>query len=219
VLSGELQDRGGALCLLIHTLPGVQNVRLKVGGRIIRVTVRRGRGIIEGIVRLLPSLQAGRNGDNWSDVIYEMVGFKCIPVIVNVPLVSESAMHGGAAETTVDQWIDELVGRWPPRNREKTKSRMLEDEDDQANESESELEQREDEELRLDEVDHQGALDRLAVKAAIVKRRIASAPSAGGYRAALEHAVAASLVSACAPHLRCIVASWFPQVRGLKGAQ
>lgn len=155
----------------------------------------------------MPGLREGRNGNDWSRLIYERVGPARIPVIVNVPLVAEAAMDGPSTEDTVTDWIDELVGRWPPRARETTEARTPAEEENNDQGPEEEIER------RLDEVDHQGMLDRLAVKAAIVKRRIAAAPSTGGYRDALERAVAESLVSACEPH----VASWFRRVLGLEG--
>lgn len=213
VLSGEIEEREGRLRLVVHTLPGVHSVELLLNGRSKHVVIQNGRGVIKNVNGLIPSLAEGRGGDNWSSVIYEVTKGERIPVLVNVPIIPESAPDGPGAEQAVDSWIDELLGRWPPRSRVQKKTDVIapeeEDEEDPTIEEE--------EQRRLDEVDHQGALDRLAVKSAIIKKRIESAPVTGGYRQSLERAVGESLLKACEPHLREIVRSWFPCLRIQKG--
>jgi hypothetical protein len=217
VLSGELQDHGGALQLVIHTLPDVRSVRLVLRGSkktVAKIVViKNSRGVIEGISHLLPELRDGRNGDDWTALIYEVVGKELIPVIVNVPFVAEPSKDGPAAEEAMDGWIDEFLGRWPPRSRIKMIEPVPRISDEEEEETQSSDEE---DERRLDEANHQGALDRLAVKAAILKKRIASAPTTGGYHQALERAIAKSLLNACEPHLQPVITSWFAQPRGRK---
>lgn len=218
VLSGELQDRDGVLRLVIHTLPNVRSVKLVLNDNKKTVektiAIKNGRGIIEGIAYLLPELQDGRNGDNWTALIYEVVGTERIPVIVNIPFVAEPTDRP-AAEETIDGWIDELLARWPPRSRKKKNvGPLIPDDEKKDDQFSDEKDQR-----RLDEAHHQGALDRLAVKAAIVKKRIASAPTTGGYREALERAIAESLLRTCEPHLKPIIELWFAGARGRKGVK
>lgn len=115
----------------------------------------------------------------------------------------------------MDGWIDELLGRWPPRSRIKIEPvPRIPDEEEEENQSSDEEDER-----RLDEANHQGALDRLAVKAAILKKRIASAPTTGGYHQALERAITKSLLNACEPHLQPVITSWFARSRGRKGVR
>lgn len=215
VLSGELQDRGGVLRLIIHTLPGVCSVKLLLGNYKKTVVIMDSRGVIEGIAHLLPELREGRNGDDWTARIYEVVGKERIPVIVNVPFIAEPSKDGPAVEETMDGWIDELLARWPLRSRIKIESvpRIPDEEDEETQSSDEE------DERRLDEANHQGALDRLAVKAAILKKRIATAQTMGGYREALERAIAESLMDTCEPHLQPVIASWFAGTRGRKGVR
>lgn len=201
VLSGEIQNRVGKLHLVIHTLPNVRKVKLDIADKIFTIAIKRSRGIIENIIQFLPELIDGRNGDNWTTLIYEMIGSDRIPVIVNVPL--DPITEESKTEDVIDSWLDEFLGRWPIKTRNKKKASP------EISDEELSDEQFGDDERRLDEVNHQGALDKLAIKAAIIKKRIDKMPGNHRYRNALKDMVATSLLKTCEPHLRSVVKSWF----------
>lgn len=202
VLSGELQNRDGELRLVIHTLPNVRKVKLDIAGKIFHLVIKHSRGIIEDIQRFLPELKDGRNGDDWTALIYEVIGSDRISVIVNVPL--DSITEESSTEDVLDSLLDEFLGRWPIKTRRKTKSAPEITDGELPDEPFGD-----DDEGRLDEVAHQGALDKLAVKAAIIKKRIASMQGNDKYRDSLEDMVAKTLLKTCAPHLHPVIKSWF----------
>ena len=104
----------------------------------------------------------------------------------------------------MDSLLDEYLGRWPIRTR-KIKSQIEPPEGDPADEKKA----NEEDERILDEVKHQGVLDKLAVKAAIIKKRIAHMPGNDQYHQALEDVIASLLLKNCEPHLSHVVLSWF----------
>ena len=79
VLSGEFQIYDGKVRLIIYTVPSVKSVVLKIGGQNITLLIKNDRGIIENIGQNLPELIDGSNGDNWTALIYEIIGRNLIP--------------------------------------------------------------------------------------------------------------------------------------------
>lgn len=205
VLSGEVLNCEGKLRLIIHTLPNVRKVILEIAGKIFPpLVIKNCRGIIEDIGLLLPELMEYRNGNDWTILIKEVVASDRIPVIVNIPL--DSTSEATKIEDVLDSLLDDFLGRWPTKSRH-NKTTVPEIPDDDLSDVQSG--DVEDDERRLDEANHQGVLDRLAVKAAILKKRIASLQGNDYYRRALEDMVAKSLLETCEPHLRPVIKSWF----------
>lgn len=208
VLSGELLEQGSKFQLVIHTLPDVNSVRLAWNARTrssFLVQIKHRRGIVKGNTNLLPELQGGRSGNNWTGVIYEITSDKRIPVLINIPIVPETSTDWQATEKTIDCWIDELFGRWPKKSKKKKKPNSATQEEEDYDDI-----MPEDDDLRgLDQVDHQGFLDRLAVKSAIIIKRIKTTTKVGGYREKLGKDIRDSLVKTCQPHLKPIIISWF----------
>lgn len=205
VLCGELQKSGSGL--LLHTVPGTASlvVRIGQGGRDRSVPIdKKGVGLLRLTNKDLEIIQLAdfSESEGWIATAYEVVGKELIPIIINVPHVPSTGRQASGTEEEMDRWLDDFLGRWP-RLRSKEKAHADANGMTPENSFEAEWER------KLDEAKHQGILDRLAVKGALLKKRIESLKAGSNYRTNMREAVAASLLESVDPHLRQIVARWF----------
>jgi hypothetical protein len=133
-------------------------------------------------------------------VVYQRIGKVTVPVIVNVPHVP-SDEDGGDGHGSLDVLIGDLLGRVPMPV-------AAADADDEAEaDSEGEQDAPSDDvvsevERRLDEVHHQGELDQLAVKAAMLKKLATRTAKAGFQRDEMVTEIIRVVMAACPKHLQ-----------------
>jgi hypothetical protein len=122
------------------------------------------------IKTLFPYAVPARSESFWGCVLWEKVGRGAVPFPVSVPLLAP-------ATDQPDEFLRDLaweeMGIWPSQNRT--------DSGDGENDQEDDSEYRDHEEdiETLTESKHQGELDRLAVAAAVLRKRLAG-DTAGG---------------------------------------
>ncbi len=136
---------------------------------------------------------------------FEITGGGDVPFVVNAPHVP-----GDDAMSTVDDvlasWTDDLLGRVVvagPAAREAA-------DDDGDDEPDAQREEEEELRRRLDAAEHQGAIDKIAVHLAVLKRAIERSRGRRAYRAQLGEALLASLARAPASdaHLVGAIEQW-----------
>jgi len=163
ILSAEWVETGGQGKLLFHASEDARSATVLIAGRQYKLRFEHGRAELSNITLLT---ELGRNGSAWTTCVSECVGKDRVPIIVNVPLVSERLAGTGALERLIDERLDELLARTPPLLVSSQKEGDLAEEMD-AELADEELEQAQ---RRLDEANHQGLLDRVAVKVAMLRR-------------------------------------------------
>lgn len=202
VIGAELAIGPTGPVLLISSMRTSGAVRLSYQGRTVTITIRAGRGRLDG-----PALRKflGEIGTTVEAAtcfaIHELVGNDRLAIMVNVPHVPPSTAEGGTGQATLDALANELLGRVivyspPPGAGDDDDPRPGDDGDEYDGDSEpldAELEQ------RLDEVRHQGRLDREAVTLAVLEKRIRQAPvdQRAAYRGEMVRTAEATLP----PHL------------------
>ncbi|MBI1901346.1 MAG: hypothetical protein HYS13_09585 [Planctomycetia bacterium] len=133
----------------------------------VSVTIRKGNGIVDStrdLNKLFPGGVPQRDSESWSTVLWERVGRACVPFPVTVPLCEPSS---ALADQAILELLDEERGCWPDCDASRIGKT---DNTDDAPEDEAVYD--EDEERALTEAHHQGELDRLAVNAALLRRRV-----------------------------------------------
>lgn len=215
VTGAELAIGATGLVLLVSSMRTSGVVRLSYQGRTATVPIRAGRGRLDGhsLRRFL--------GEAWTSIeaatcfaVHELVGTSRFAIVVNVPHVPPSAAEGGTGQATLDAFANELLGRVivysrPPgasdEDGDPDPGDRGDEDDGDGDPLDAELEQ------RLDEVRHQGKLDREAVTLAVLEKRIRQAPAdqRAGYRAEIVR----SAEAAVAPHLRSAVRRLFKMER------
>ena len=208
IIGCELSEGGGGLRLTVHAKPGVKEVTLEHDGRRATILIRGSRGVLEGeaLQRAFPNLTADGPAVL---VIQEILGRCRVPVVVNVPYVPDPD-GSGPNQAGLDAFLDDLRGYLPRPPREDEESDEG-DSDESESQNDGDLLDRDlgHVQRRLDEVRHQGELDRLAVKVALVRRLILRSTTPGPFRAELlAHALAAS-EQGCPAGLRSILKEWF----------
>jgi hypothetical protein len=203
VMSCELIEGRMGPALIVYSIRRDGTIELVFEGRHVTVAIKRGRGSVDGAklrgFMPLPDLSAAT-----PLVIHQWIGGRLQPVVVNVPHVPPGPQDGGAAFGSVDAMIADMMGRVPVRRPSEDPDARgpSEAEDDGVGElPPDELER------RLDEVRHQGGLDKVAVSMAVLLKLIARCPS--GERS-VRRAEALALMSAnCPPHLQQVVRANF----------
>jgi|GEM_PF-4767508 len=171
ILSCELLGSVSKPQLRIHATQRQGHVVLKNDGRSVKVTIKNGRGTLEGAAlrRLLPELDLTAAH---IFVLFQLVRGEEVPVVVNIPHVPPDDGSSEHSHASIDTLLDDLLGRIPIfRAKSETGDGQEDDVDspngDDDNEPDTETC---DLERRLDQVRHQGELDQLAVKAALLKK-------------------------------------------------
>jgi hypothetical protein len=150
--------------LIVHAIVRQGHVILEHRGRQTRVTIKNGRGVLDGaeLSRLLPDLDLTSARPI---VLHQRLRGGSFPVVVNVPHVPPDSGSETGSQASLDALLGDLMGRIhiPPRTEDADEGASDEPEkDDDAQDFDAG-----DYEKRLDEVRQQGEIDRLAVKAAV----------------------------------------------------
>lgn len=206
VLACELVGGPDAPRLVVFASIKSGKVQLEHASERVLVTIRAGRGVVanDALRRFLPDLELTAAQVL---VIYQRLGKMKVPVVVNVPHVPTA--EGAGSHTSVDALLDDLLGRI------RIPTRRLDADNDQADEGDDDADEIDADEQaaeigrRLDEVVHQGELDRLAVKAAMLKKLAIASAAAGFERDGLMSEILGALYEACPPHLSPSLRSLF----------
>jgi hypothetical protein len=162
-------------------------------GRTLVVAIKGGRGetTAKALAAFLPRLD--RSAPH-ALIIHQQIGQRLFPIVVNMPHVPEAGEAGNQA--SLDALLDDFRGRVPlPKGGD-------DEGDDEGGEDDVPTDDDDEIEARLDEVRHQGELDQLAVKAALLYRLVRAAAKAGDERDGQMAELATAAVAACNQHLR-----------------
>lgn len=144
------------------------------GHTVVRVVAKRGAGYVED-ARQLDLLFKGslpeRGGNSWSTVLWERARGGFCPFPVSIPLIGEA---GGTADEELQDLVWDELGVWPPKVSDGSNHGDADDEQERSDEDEDDLQ-------ALAEAKHQGELDRIAVAASILRRRICSSAAGSAY--------------------------------------
>ncbi len=175
ILCGRLIDGKSGVCLHIEA-PEVARGSVLIGSTAdkctVRVDIKAGVGGVSdyaAIEALFPGAVPARSESFWGCVLWEKVGSGAVPFAVSVPLLAPSTDQPDAFLRDL-AW--EEMGIWPSYNRtDAADSGNGQDDDSQYSDHEEDIK-------TLTASKHQGELDRLAVAAAVLRKRLAGA--AGG---------------------------------------
>lgn len=200
VLACELIPTENGPALLVHASIDDGEVVLVAGANRIKVKIRSGRGRLQG--RDLEDLLGPVELESAQALfIGEQIGREQVPVVVNIPHVPspEAGHFAGSARQALDVFIDDLLGRiripQSDDDSDGADESLSEDESDDLRDSTEEAER------KLDEVKHQGELDQLAVKAALVRRLINRLKGEPAFRNAFLAEAETSVARAAPSHL------------------
>jgi hypothetical protein len=206
ILACELADRRGSHQLVVYTSFPAGQVTLEFEKRHLVVTIKAGRGVATGpaLARFLPHLDLSAAQVL---VVYQRVGKDTVPVVVNVPHVPSDS-DGADAHSSIDALIDDLLGRvrvpvTSASSEEDPEGDPEGDEDAPSDDVVNEVER------RLDEVHHQGELDQLAVKAAMLKKLATRTAAAGFERDEMVTEILRVVLAACPQHLQASIRRLF----------
>ena len=196
VLAGYVESWGGAPRLSIELVEPARQARLRLGWSSRRresIEVRVHRGATshtlsrEMTARLL-------HGPDAPPVLWEHLGASAIPFPVSIPCAPAS----NTPEDLLQDALDDLAARVPMPFR----TRSTRGPDDTADENDDEERDRELELLTASE--HEGVLDRVAVRIELLRRRVAGSPHALSHYARLVDglAIAPALRRTLVAHLR-----------------
>lgn len=207
ILSCELTRGATGLRLTIHSTQQRGHVVLVHEKRRVRAAIKDGRGVVEGseLRKFLPDLDLMTA---CSIVICQLVRGRLVPVVVNVPHVPPDGDVAGTPHASIDALLDDLLGRVRIPNRtedafETEEEPATSDEDGEGAADASEHER------RLDQARHQGEIDQLAVKAALLKKLV-TAPRSGLH--GMLGDVRRTLLAASPSHLAPAIKSLFGDV-------
>ena len=194
ILACEIAGEHGSPRLIVYTSFRSGQVTLEHEKRKLVVAVKAGRGASTGpmLARFLPDLDLSAAQVL---VVYQRIGAARVPVVVNVPHVPATA-DGADAQSSIDALIDDLLGRV------RVPAASADPDDDPVGDAEADEEAPPEDavsevERRLDEVNHQGELDQLAVKAAMLKKLAIRTAAAGFGRDEILTEIRHLLLAAC----------------------
>jgi hypothetical protein len=210
ILACELVGSEHEPRLRIHTTQRQGRLVLKNLGRRVNVMIENGQGIVKGAAlrRLLPEFDALAAR---VFVIHQLVGGEEIPVVVNVPHVPPDDAAEGHSHSSIDALLDDLLGRVPISRSNVESDDDNEDGDDVGHDGGDEPDMTEFE-RPLDQVRHQGEIDRLAVKAALLKRLAVKVTERGAERRSMFADVLEVLLKASPCHLVPAIRSLFDNI-------
>lgn len=197
VLACEIIGSPAAPRLAVHAAVRAGKVTLTHEGRTLVVTIKNGRGetTAKELAAFMPSLD--RSAPQ-TLIIHQRIGSLLFPVVVNVPHVPETVGEVGN-HASLDALLDDFRGRVPmPKGDEDAGDNDRDEggDDEEAPDDDDGIEK------RLDEVQHQGELDQLAVKTALIHRLVCAGAKAGDLRDGLMAELVKAAVAACPVHLR-----------------
>lgn len=209
VLAGEIVGAAAERRLVLHCSIKTGRVVLEHQGRRVQVVIRGGRGTVRGaeLRRLVPDLDPSAAQ---ALIIHQRVGKRAVPIVVNVPHVPADPAAGGG-QASLDTLLEDFLGRI--RVPARSSSDDEEEVDDQRDDDDATSDDEDDEiGRRLDEVRHQGELDQLAVKIAMLKRLATASTAAGLERDGMLAEILRAVLAACAPHLQPSLRSLFDNI-------
>lgn len=213
ILSCELVGSASEPRLRIHATQRQGHVVLVNDGRRVDVTINNGRGILEGaaLCRLLPELDLTAAH---VFVLYQLVRGEEVPVVVNVPHVPPDDVTGAHSHASIDTLLDDLLGRIPIfRAKGESGDDQEDDVDPPSGDDDNEADAETcDLERRLDQVRHQGELDQLAVKAALLKKLAVRVTASGAERDSMFGDIVRVLLNASPPHLEPVIRTLFDNI-------
>lgn len=193
VLVCEIIGSPTAPRMAVHATVASGKVTLVHEGRTLVVAIKGGRGetTAKALAAFLPRLD--RSAPH-ALIIHQQIGQRLFPIVVNMPHVPEAGEAGNQA--SLDALLDDFRGRVPlPKGGD-------DEGDDEGGEDDVPTDDDDEIEARLDEVRHQGELDQLAVKAALLYRLVRAAAKAGDERDGPMAELVTAAVAACDQHLR-----------------
>jgi HKD family nuclease len=206
ILACELADKRGSHQLIVYTSFPAGHVTLEYEKRQLVVAIKASRGVATGpaLARFLPQLDLSAAQVL---VIYQRIGKDTVPVVVNVPHVPSDS-DGANAHSSIDALIDDLLGRVRVPDTSASSDEDPEgdpkgDEDAFSDDVVGEVER------RLDEVRHQGELDQLAVKAAMLKKLATRTAAAGFERDEVVTEILRVILAPCPQHLQASIRRLF----------
>jgi hypothetical protein len=211
ILACELVGSDREPRLRIHTTQRQGRVVLRsLRGRV-NVTIENGQGIVKGpaLRRLLPELDLLTAR---VFVIYQLVAGGEVPVVVNVPHVPTDDGTEGHSHLSIDTLLDDLLGRVPISRGDDESGdddEYLDADDGDDGEPAADMIEYE---RPLDQVRHQGEIDRLAVKAGLLKRLAGKATAPGTERESMFADVLGVLLKASPRHLAPAMRSLFDNI-------
>jgi len=188
IVAAELEQKQRRLHIEADLRHGEVFVSQQPNAAAIEIRIKNG----VGSVRLPSNWQVPATDAPSCWLVFERVDRKFVAVLVNLPFMSAHSTRSGDGQ--LDDVLDELWGNYHPRGED-----CAEDENESV--AQQELDN------RLDEVRHQGELDRLAVKVALIKKRLRSEAHAE-YREHLREHVMKQLLPRLQPHVRDVVSRW-----------
>ena len=211
VLGCELTMGPTGPVLVVHSTQSHGEVTLEVDDRTVHVRVRAGRGLVEGelLKAFLPYMDLA-HGAATVFALNELVNGERFAVVVNVPHVPPGPEEGGVGQRSLAALADDLLGRVavfrsrsPVQDDDEIVDQDDDDDDGEAPDADVELEK------RLDEVMHQGRLDKEAVMLAVLEKLVRRAPL--DQQAELRAEIVKHAEATIAPHLRASVRRMFKQ--------
>lgn len=213
IIACELVGSTSEPRLRIHSTQRQGHVVLRNNGRQVRVTIKNRRGILEGapLRRLLPELDLTAAH---VFVLYQLVRGLEVPVVVNVPHVPLDDGRAGHSHASIDTLLDDLLGRIPiSRAKTGTGYEQEEDVDPPSDTNDDEIDAESSEfERRLDQVQHQGEIDQLAVKAALLKKLAERATASVPERDSMFGDIVRVILRASPSHLAPAIRSLFDNI-------
>jgi hypothetical protein len=177
-------------------------------GQMVQLIVRNGSGIVDearDLKRLFPEEIPHREMEAWSTMLWEKAGSVWLPFPVSVPLAEPAS---GLPADALNEILEEECGMWP-----KTRRAAGEDNDVQDDNDLSEGDEIADVERTLTEAKHQGELDRIAVAAALLRRRITRRFESKKHRRIYFRQLQERLDGiSLAPHLRLLLQKFFREM-------
>ncbi len=209
VVACELLGDGADRRLIVHAIVQQGDVALenqKYKGRQRRqvwVRIKNGQGVVEGtkLNALLDPSGA------CPIVLHQRLRGGSFPVIVNVPHVPPDSGAEASPQASLDALLDDLIGRVrvaPQVTGGDEDANDAPEKDDEGDDADSD-----DYGKQLDEVRHQGELDQLAVKAALLKRLVMRANASGSERESMLREYFPTLLNACPRHLHRVLEALF----------
>lgn len=206
VLGCYIKYTQAGVVLEIETVPRCRRIILEIGGERVLVKVSNCIGQIAP-VRLNQLLN--KIGLQIKDLpccftICQIVDGETLPLLVNVPHqpVVESGVQTFAS---LDALLVDLRGGLRPASNPREESEG----DEEPTEKDVENDESDDQiERRLDEANHQGLLDQLAVKTEAMRRLVARTGADAPHRKALLTEALSTLRVAAPPHVFTVLARW-----------
>jgi hypothetical protein len=200
ILGCELSGTNDDPVLIVHSALAEGSVLLRQGRRELRVKITKGQGRVQGKALRTFLLGADLTVPH-PFLLYEVLRGREIPVIVNVAHVPFDSDSGVRSQVSLDALLEDLCGTlrvWGPAE---SREAVVEGEEEDQGEAGVGKTKLTDSERRLDEARHQGELDQLAVKVALLKKLVTRVTAPGSERVAMLKDTLETALRCCPEHL------------------